>query len=338
MNVNTVPEQILDVFREKGHFLILTHIHPDGDALGSQLGLADILTQRGKEVLCYLDAPVSHLYDFLPGAERVCCSKADVKRFCSQAGSDLATVVLDCGEADRLGREKEVLTAVKPVLVVDHHRSHRSFGDICWVDPARSSTGEMVYEIGEALGHTFSPEAAFNIYVAIATDTGSFRYENTGSRTLEIAARLVDGGVHPEQVSVHIHENFSPARMRLLRMVLETLDLHENDQIACIHVTGDMLAASGATIHDIEGFVDFPRSIRSVRVAFFLKAVEGKEKVSVSLRAKGTVDVAEIAKAFAGGGHRNAAGCRFSGVSIEEVRRTLIRAIIEQMAANLAHP
>jgi bifunctional oligoribonuclease and PAP phosphatase NrnA len=335
MSESVVPEDILRLIRERGHVVLLTHIHPDGDALGSLFGLADMLSQMGKKVFAYLDQPVSHLYDFLPGCERARCSLDALEDFRRRAGEkDLVTVVLDCGEDERLGKDKLLLMDTEPLIVVDHHRSHRNYGHLRWVDPLRSSTGEMVYEIGVALGHRFSLEAAFNIYVAIATDTGSFRYDCTRARTLEIAGKLVARGVRPEQVAAQIYDNFSPGRLKLLQLVLGTLDISEDEQIACIHVTNEMLERSGAMIQDIEGFVDFPRAIRSVRVAVFLKELEGN-RVSVSLRAKGAVDVADIAKEFGGGGHRNAAGCRFSGLSLEEVRQRLHQVIAERLASHL---
>lgn len=331
MSENTVPEDILRLIREKNHFVLLTHIHPDGDALGSLLGMADMLLRMGKQVFAYLDQPVSHLYDFLPGCDRVQCSLSALQRFRQQAGTDLATVVLDCGEDERVGKDKASLLAATPLVVIDHHRSHRLYGDVRWVEPGRSSTGEMVYEIALALGQRFSDDGAFNIYVAIAADTGSFRYACTRARTLEIAAQLVACGVKPEQVAGHIYDNFSSGRLKLLQFVLGTLDLYENDQLACIYVTNDMIARSGAALQDVEGFVDFPRAIRTVRVAVFLKETED-DQVSVSLRAKGSIDVADIAKSFGGGGHRSAAGCRFIGLSLEEVRERLRRAIAERLA------
>ncbi len=334
MSATTVPDDILSIIREKGHFVLLTHIHPDGDALGSLFGLADVLQAMGKRVFPYLDQPVSHLYDFLPGTGQVNCSLDELEQFRAQAGSDLATIILDCGEDERVGKDKEVLMDTMPLIVVDHHRSHQVYGDHRWVDAQRSSTGEMVFEIVAALGQRLSPEAAFNIYVAIATDTGSFRYDCTSSRTLEIAAKLVQCGVQPAQVAASIYDNFSPGRLKLLQLVLGTLDLSENDQLACIHVTAAMFSKSGTVMQDVEGFVDFPRAIRTVQVAVFLKETED-QRISVSIRGKGAIDVADIAKQFGGGGHRNAAGCRFNDLSLDAVRERLHRTIAERLAVCL---
>ena len=323
MSEKTIPDEILRIIGEKDNFVLLTHVHPDGDALGSLLGLADILDGLGKRVFAYLDEPVSHIYDFLPGCTRVSNSLTELRQFLDEAGPDIAAIALDSGEADRLGETKNYLLKIKPFIAVDHHLSHRNYGDYRWIDSSRSSTGEMVYEICQALGHTPSFNCAFALYVAIVTDTGSFRYECTRSRTLEIAGKLLARGVKPEKVSAYLYDNFTPQRLKLMELVLGTLELHEKDTIALIHVTRDMFEKSGAVVQDVEGFVDYPRSLQSVKFAIFFK--EGRDDaVSVSFRSKGECDVAAIAKHFGGGGHRNAAGCRFIGASLADVRKEVL--------------
>ena len=323
MSENRIPDDILRIIGEKEHFILLTHEHPDGDALGSLLGLADILDGMGKRVFTYLDEPVSHIYDFLPGCSRINNSFSELRRFLGEAGHDVAAIALDCGEADRLGEMKNELLKIHPFVVVDHHLSHRNYGDLRWVESNRSSTGEMVYEISEALGQTISYDSAFALYVAIVTDTGSFKYECTRARTLEVSARLLERGVQPERVASYLYDNFTPQRFKLMEMVFGTLELHHNDNIAIIRVTQQMFEKSGALVQDVEGFIDYPRSLQTVKVAIFLK--ETKDNIiSVSLRAKGECDVAAIAKHFGGGGHRNAAGCRFSGISLDVARKKMI--------------
>lgn len=324
MSGKKIPDIILQIIREKDNFVLLTHEHPDGDALGSLLGFAEILNDMGKRVFAYLDEPVSHLYDFLPNCSRISNNSSELRYFLDEAGPDIAAIALDCGEADRLGDNKNKLLTIKPFLVVDHHISHRKYGDHRWVEADCSSTGEMVYEICEALGEVPGYNCAFDLYVAIATDTGSFRYECTRARTLEVAARLIDCGAKPEKIASYLYDNFSHQRLKLMELVLGTLQLNENGQIAFIHVTREMFYKSGTVAQDVEGFVDYPRSIRSVKVAVFLKETKD-DMISVSLRAKGDCDVAEIAKRFGGGGHRNAAGCRFPDISLEVAREKLLK-------------
>ena len=199
-----------------------------------------------------------------------------------------------------------------------------------WIEPDCSSTGEMVYELAQVLGADISTTCAINLYVAISTDTGSFRYESTTARTLIIAADLVDRGVRPDEVASHLHENFSFQRLKLMELVLSTLKLYESGQLAFIQVTRDMFEKSGANFQDVEGFIDYPRSLRSVKVAAFMK--EGKDcQVSVSLRAKGECDVAEVAQSFGGGGHRNAAGFRFMGKTVDDAQAEVLAALTKAL-------
>jgi phosphoesterase RecJ-like protein len=317
-----IPEDISSTIQNAESIVLLTHVHPDGDAVGSLLGCAEMLKTLGKTVFCYLEEPVPYLYRFLPGCEQVSNSLSDLSSFVAKSAKVIA-VSLDCGDCDRLGKHNERLTRIEPFLVIDHHRSHKDFGMHRWVDPDRSSTGEMVYELARHLQAEINYRCAYNLYVAISTDTGSFRYESTTSRTLRIAAELVDKGVLPDEISGYIHDNYSVERIRLMEMVLGTLNLYVSDQLAVIQVTQKMFQDSGALPEDIEGFIDFPRSINSVKIAAFIK--EGKDgSISVSLRGKGEYDVAEIAKSFGGGGHRNASGFRFTAKTADQVQQIVI--------------
>lgn len=321
-----IPEEICSAIRDAESIVLFTHMHPDGDALGSMLGFADILEGMGKSVFCHLDEEVPYLYHFLPGCERINTSLADLDVFIEENGRTTA-ISLDCGDCDRLGKNSDKFQQIQPFLVIDHHRSHKNFGQHRYVDASKSSTGEMVYELTCQLGGNISYEAAYNLYVAISTDTGSFCYDSTSPRTLRIAAELVELGVQPDEVSGQIYNNYTPERIRLMEMVLGTLNLYDSGRLAMIHVTQRMFADSRALPEDIEGFIDLPRSIRGVRVAAFVK--ENKNDiVSVSLRSKGTTDVAEIAKSFGGGGHRNAAGFRFSGKTLKQVQQMVADELI----------
>lgn len=325
--MKTIPEAILNIVKGASHVVLATHVHPDGDALGSLFGLADILEAQGKKIFCYLEEPVSHLYDFLP-----CCDRADsdldaALQFAEQAPpEDVVAIALDCGDAERLGAAKEKLLSISPFIVIDHHRGNRAFGDHIWLESDCSSTGEMVYELAVAIGADVSENAAFCLYVAIVTDTGSFRYESTSPRTLRIAADLVEKGVRPDEVAQRVYDNYTLARLRLMEMVLATLEVHAEGRVALIRVSADMFERSGATSDDVEGFINYPRSLSSVQVAAFIKETS-KGFVSVSLRAKGKIDVAAVAADFGGGGHRNAAGFRFSERSVEDVQHEVLEAL-----------
>ena len=329
MNVNPeriIPEQLLAEIHSATNVVLLTHSHPDGDALGSLFALADILDSLGKKVFCYLEEPISHHYDFLPDTQRAESSLDAFRQFVVAAGRDIIMIGLDCGDDDRLGKAKSEFLRIEPFLVVDHHRSHRAFGTTSWVDPCRSSTGEMIFELAQALQAPISYNCAYNLYVAICTDTGSFRYECTTPRTMHIAAELLEKGVRPEEVGSHLYDKYTVERLKLMEMVLATIVLCAEDQIAFMHVSQKMLQESGATIQDVEGFVDLPRSLYSVKVAVLIKET-GNNFIAVSMRAKGQCDVAEVAKEFDGGGHRNAAGFRCQGRTLEEVQSDIREAL-----------
>ncbi len=325
--MKVIPEAILKLVQGASHVVLATHVHPDGDALGSLFGLADILEAQGKKVFCYLEEPVSHLYDFLP-----CCDFANTDldaalHFAEQGRAEnVVAIALDCGDAERLGPAKEKLLSISPFVVIDHHCGNRAFGDHLWLESDCSSTGEMVYELALAMDADVSVNAAFCLYVAIVTDSGSFRYESTSPRTLRVAADLVEKGVRPDEVAQRVYDNYTLARLRLMEMVLATLEVHGDGRIGLIRVSADMFERSGATSDDVEGFINYPRSLSTVQVAAFIKETK-KGMVSVSLRAKGKVDVAAIAADFDGGGHRNAAGFRFSGKSIENVQLEVLDAL-----------
>jgi phosphoesterase RecJ-like protein len=314
-----IPEDLLKNLHKASNVVLLTHSHPDGDALGSIFACAAILEGIGKKVFCFLEEPVSHHYDFLPDKEKASSDLAEYKSFIAEAGHDILIIGLDCGDDDRLGRLKAEFLCIKPFVVIDHHRSHRPFGTVSWVDPCRSSTGEMIYELALALDAPISYNCAYNLYVAICTDSGSFRYECTTSRTMQIAAELLDRGVRPEEVGSHLYDKYSIERLKLMEMVLSTIVLYAENQIAFMHVTREMLQVSGATIQDVEGFVDLPRALYTVKVAVLIKET-GNDVIAVSMRAKGQCDVARVAKEFDGGGHRNAAGFRLHGKTVDEVR------------------
>lgn len=322
------PEEIVQLIQQHKNFVLLTHVHPDGDALGSLLALADILRSMDKSVFCFTESPVSHLLDFLPECDKLSHDLDALFGFMAMADEPPLTIALDCGESARLGEYAVELMNNRPFLVIDHHCSHRKFGDYRWVEPACSSTGEMLFELSEALGVTLSYNAAFDLYVAISTDTGSFRYKCTTARTMQIAAELLELGVEPDVVATRVYDNYTRERLKLMELVLSSLELHADDQLALIIASKEMIANSGASYQDVDGFVDFPRALKSVNVVAFIK--EGKKGlISVSLRSKGDYDVTSVAKMFGGGGHRNAAGFRMDDKDLAAVRTDVLAALHE---------
>ncbi|HSR35621.1 MAG TPA: bifunctional oligoribonuclease/PAP phosphatase NrnA [Desulfurivibrionaceae bacterium] len=318
-------DSIAAALRAAQRILVVTHVHPDGDALGSQLGLGTILSGMGKQVVLYSEDQVSHLYDFLPGS-------AGLTTTLPTLGGFDCGIALDCGDEFRLGKAREQLLALHPFLVIDHHAGHREFGDLRWVDPHRASTGEMIYDLAQALDAEIPALAAYCLYAAIVSDTGSFKYSSTTDETFRVARELILKGVKPAEVAAKLFDNFSVNRLHLMKMVLDSLKLYADNRIAFIDAPSEVFLQTGASRDDAENFINFPRAINTVRVAAFLKEPE-KGLVAVSLRSKGTdCDVAKVAAKFGGGGHRNAAGFKLNNTTIATVREQLLAELLPMVA------
>lgn len=321
-------KQVAKTVQAVGNIVLATHIRPDGDAYGSLFGFADILSGMGKQVICYLEEPVSALYGFLPCIARVETDFNSIQSFVDQSGDDIMGISLDCGDLGRLGKNGSELKAISPFTVIDHHQGNSGFGDLAWIEPHRSSTGEMIYDLSVEMGvgDKISKEAADCLYTAIVTDTGSFKYDCTSSHTLHVAGRLVETGVQPSAISQNIYDTATFGRLQLMQKVIATLESFFDDQAAVIQVSQEMLQTTGTTMEDCEGLINLPRSVAGVRVALILKESDDNV-VGGSLRAKGDCDVAGVAAQFGGGGHRNAAGFRVNGKSLSQVQAMLLPAI-----------
>jgi len=312
MTTNDLGE-IVKIIQGAKRILLATHTFPDGDALGSQLGLGHILKDMGKQVVLYSEEKISYHYDFLP-----CCDEL-VDNLPDPEEIDCA-IALDCGDRFRLGDSADKLLEIKPFIAIDHHAGHKNFGDLRWVEAGRSSSGDMVYELSEHLGAEVSYEAAYCLYTAIVSDTGSFKYASTTPETFRIAGALLAKGINPEEVAGKLFDNFTENRLHLLQSVLSTLELYNESKLAIISATKQMFESTETVPADTENFINYPRSIASVMVAALIKETEGA--IGVSMRSKGPdYDVSAVARKFNGGGHRNAAGCKFrNGETMKEVK------------------
>ncbi len=290
------PETVLSAFRNEEGFLLAAHISPDGDAVGSCLALGAALQSMGKKAIVYSRDAVPQQYRFMPGNERIISDLEDVPV------SDLTLVLLDCNAPERAGLEH---VAFRGSIIIDHHETEKDFGDVRWVNPGAAATGLMVYFLLKDLGATIAEEIAFNLYTAIAVDTGTFRYSNTSGEVLRVCAELVDHGVNPGLVSETLYESWERKRFALLVETLNTLEI--KDGVAVAHVTNDMFKKTDTVPEDTETFSDFPRRIDEVKISALFRELKGGEW-KASLRSKRDVNVARIAELFGGGGHRNAAG------------------------------
>ncbi|MBW2070781.1 MAG: bifunctional oligoribonuclease/PAP phosphatase NrnA [Deltaproteobacteria bacterium] len=317
---------IAQELREHSRFLLATHVNPDGDAIGSLGALALVLEGMGKTVLAYCQDQVPGFLEFMPFADRI------VHEIPTGENFD-AAVVLDCGEVNRLGKGAEAVLQAGKIIHIDHHSSGNGFGDLNLIRPECSSTAELLYEIFGALAVELSKPVAVNIYTAILTDTGSFRFANTTARALSIAAEMVSLGVEPEEVASAVYDSMTPGRLRLLATSLQTLTLRADGRVAAIWVSREMLADTGTTAQDTEGLVNYPRSLRTVEIAVLFKELTTGE-INVSLRSRGKCNVADFAQMYAGGGHENAAAFRLKG-TLEQVVDEVLQAAEEYLQGKL---
>ena len=309
--------------RDNKRFLLTTHVNPDGDAIGSLGALALVLEDMGKEVVAYCQDEIPGFLRFLPYSDRIVREIQGPDRF------DVA-VVLDCGELDRIGNAADVLQNIEKIIHIDHHSSSDDFGQLNLVRPECSSTAEILYEIIQAIPASLSKKAAENIYTAILTDTGSFRFANTTARALDIAAEMVALGVAPDKIASEVYDSMSPERLRLLARSLNTLTLRANGRLATMLVSRQMLEETETTVMDTDGFVNYPRGISTAEMAIFFREMDSG-KVNVSLRSRGKLNVAEFARSYNGGGHHNAAAFRAEG-SLPEVVEKILAAAEEFIA------
>jgi len=318
-----VPEEIVELLKREQSFTIVSHINPEGDALGASIALALALRLLNRDVRVFNRDGVPYMYGFLPFSELV-ETGMDRERL-----KNSVLIVLDCNDLERVGL-KEV--ECKKIVVIDHHQTVTDFGHIRWIEPESPAAGLMVYNLLKELGTVIDRAMAVNLYAAIAVDTGTFRYENTTPEVLRAAAELVEAGVNPGEVSRRLYESWSVNKFRLLVSMLKTVEIVNTGNInsAISIITLDMFRETGADASDTENFINFPRMIESVDISAMFREVEsGCWKAS--LRSKGNCDVSLIASHFGGGGHKNAAGYKVCG-DIEEVKRGLLEAIQDLVA------
>ena len=319
MSIRTVKQAI----KKFNKFLITSHINPEGDAIGSQVAMACLLRKLGKESVMLDESPVPQVLKFLPGSENIC-------REMPQDFNYQAVIMLDCPDLTRIGRVNEYIKKDSAIINIDHHISNINFGNYNWVDPDISSAGEMVYDLFRAFKLKIDMEEALSLYAAIMTDTGSFRYSNTSSKTHRIIAELIDIGVKPYEMHTKIYETSSVQDTNLLGEALQTMKLTEDGKVAWLWVTKDMLKKTKASLEGTEGIINFARSIDGVEIAILFRETGTDERVKVSFRSKGKVDVNKLAGVFGGGGHPTASGCSVFG-KMEDVEKKVLDAAKEMI-------
>lgn len=294
--------QVVELIENNNNFAITTHVRPDGDGVGSSLGLYWLLCSLGKQAEVILRDPIPVAYSELPGADKIRTVSGIVENYD-------AVFVIECSDIIRPGiKDLEKQFTVN----IDHHSTSEHFGSINWIDATASAVGEMIYNLCKAIGGRISKEIAECIYMALVTDTGSFHFPNTTERTLKVASELVKVGVKPAQISEVVYNSYPWSRIELMRQVLDTVKRNQKGNIAWMRQTLEMKETAQAVEGDNNGFVNIPLAAREVEAVLYMRETS-PNAYRCSLRSKGIINVAKVAEKFGGGGHKNAAGCRVEG-------------------------
>ncbi|MDQ2745685.1 MAG: bifunctional oligoribonuclease/PAP phosphatase NrnA [Acidobacteriota bacterium] len=294
--------QVVELIENKQSFAITTHVRPDGDGVGSSLGLCWLLRSLGKKAEIVLRDPIPVSYATLPGAD-------EVKQVSEVNGKYDAVFVIECSDLARPGIDG--LNAQFTVNI-DHHSTSEHFGTINWIDQTASAVGEMIYNLCKAIGGRISKDIAECLYLAIVSDTGSFHFSNTTDRTLKVASELIKVGVKPAAVSEVIYNSYPWSRIELMRQVLDTVRRDATNKIAVMRQTLAMADTAESVDGDNNGFVNIPLAAKDIEAVLYMREVK-PDAYRCSLRSKGDINVARVAEKFGGGGHRNASGLRVEG-------------------------
>lgn len=312
--------RIIAILQESDKIVILPHVSADGDAIGSSLALAMTLRKIGKKPKVLLDEEIPYIYGFLPGREM-----AEV--FTSRHDMFDTAVALDTGDLGRLGLRRSVFENASVTVNIDHHNTNTEFGFHNYVNSGSSAVGEIVYDMIKKLGLVPDLDMATCLYVAVATDTGGFRFSNTTPLTHRIVSDLITAGVKVADVSQRIFDSNSYEKVKLTGAAISRLELLENGKVAVIALDYDLIKGTGAREEDCDGIINTARNIRGVEVAAMLRQWNNGE-IKVNLRSSSYVDVSAIAGLYKGGGHKKAAGY-ITGGSLEDAKNRLLKDIKE---------
>ena len=303
--------KIIEILKNSKSVLIISHKNPDGDTIGANFGLHLSLKELGKNVMSYCDSDIPYEFRFL---------KNMGVKFTNNLKNILkdnydSVVMVDCADSGRVADFDKIKELTKNLINIDHHITNNNFGDFNLVEPEKSSTGEIIFNILKKGNFPINKNIATNLYVAVVTDTGSFRYSNTKPETFLVASELLAYGINAYEVTEKIYESIPYKRILLLKEALNNLYLSENKKVAVMTLKKEVLKKFNASYDDTDGFVNYGRSIDGVEISIFIK--EQDNGCKLSFRSKGNIDVSVLSQKFGGGGHKNAAGA-FVDFTLEE--------------------
>jgi len=322
MNANYL-KQLDDAlaFMENGeHFLIVSHVQPDGDAISSTSAAAWLLQKLGKTATLInegeLPARISYLHRF---DEIINYKAAPLERQYD------TIITVDCADYKRIGEVASSFAPGAELLNIDHHPTNNGFGSVNVIQPGAAATVEILYDLIERKGLALDLECATAIYTGLLTDTGGFRYSNTSARVMEIASALLSIGVNGNWLADHLLEKMTMAKLKLLQLSLSRLTFNDKSTIGWVYIGKDDLRNTGGVSEDLEGIVNYALNVDGVEVGILFKETNDG-CVKASIRSAGKVDVAEVAQSFGGGGHVRAAGCRLE-CDMQDAIDRLVKAV-----------
>jgi len=319
-----IIDRILDDIRPCETFCVVGHIRPDGDCVGSQLGLTLALKNQGKRVVCWNEDSIPQKYEFLDPERIFQKPKPGMQFDC--------VIATDAASFERLGKVGACISERKRFINIDHHESNTRYADINWVSAKEPSSGELIFRLLKVAKWPVTKPIADCLFTAVSTDTGSFQYATTRPGTYHVAGELVRRGADLAKICDEVYQSYPLSRVRLLRHVYSHFKLTYHNQIAYFWLRKADFARSGADSSDSEGLIDHIRAIAPVVVACVFEEIE-PDLTRVSLRSKSAkVNVNEIAARFGGGGHPAAAGARIPGNPVS-VQRKVIAAVRDALVS-----
>lgn len=316
--------KIKEVISKNKDITILSHLHPDGDALGSQLALALGLEQLGKNVTMFNKDPIPDSYHFLKNWQFI-------KPLEENAPNSPVVICVDCASWARVGYNNQQIIGNDAVVInLDHHISNTNFGNLNWVQPNAAATCELIYDLLGLLQVKIDKSIATCLYTGISTDTGSFIYENTSATTHMIVSDLITRGADVNLLRRNYYENINLSKMKLLKFSLNNLGFTTQNQIAWVALDRNVIDSVKATDNDAEGLINYLKNICGVEIAIIFREITST-KIKISFRSKNRADVNNLAALFGGGGHPRAAGCIIEG-NLEQVVLNVIKAAEASLA------
>lgn len=322
MNLQAI-QKIKTTLENYNNYVILPHIMPDGDTIGSSAALAHFLHQSGKAAIVLVEDTVPSNLKLIPRDLFV-----ERDEFVEPTGEYVA-ISVDSSDIGRLGERKRLISNCALLAVIDHHKTNTRFGDINYVDEHASSTGEIIYELAGEFGFVLDKVAATALYIALSTDTGGFRYDNTTPKTMRIASDLMAAGIDTQAINTILYQSQPLNKVMLLMHSLENMRLVAHDRVALVPVTAETMRNYRAIYEDTDGISEYIRSIQGIEVVAIFKELDA-QRIKVSMRSKFDFDVSAIAECYGGGGHHRAAGCTLE-MPISQAMTEFEKVILEQM-------